>query len=267
MLGVVTSDVTRAALVLLFAGLSASSRLARADEVVPAPPIAVSAPPPATPATPVLFDLGVGTYFPLDIGAEATVELPYRILVQADIGWMPSPYSSTIVGVLGDFGALSSFEQNLITAAIQNSFVGRVSLGWRPFEKLGLEVFAGYTILAVGGSVTGADVIDAFLESKGSNDRFTGMANQSVPLSATLHNVQATVDWRFLLFHDKIVLRASLGYLQCVASSVGITATPSRPAGQAAVNKLSSDVEGFLNPYFTEYVKAPIVGLTAAYRF
>jgi len=33
------------------------------------------------------------------------------------------------------------------------------------------------------------------------------------------------------------------------------------------MNKLNADLEGFLNPYFTEYVKAPVVGLTAAYRF
>jgi len=55
--------------------------------------------------------------------------------------------------------------------------------------------------------------------------------------------------------------------LQCFASSTSVTATPVRPAEQNALNKLNADLQGFLNPYFTEYVKAPIIGMTASYRF
>ena len=63
------------------------------------------------------------------------------------------------------------------------------------------------------------------------------------------------------------MLRASLGYLQCFASTTSVSGSAPRPAGQAALTKLNSDLEGFLNPYFTEYVKAPLIGLNAAYRF
>jgi hypothetical protein len=233
-----------------------------------APARAVDADPQA-PLAPqrVSFDLGAGTYFPLAVGAEATLELPYRLLLQADAGWMPSAYSNATIGLLSDFGALTSFEQDLIKSALQNAFVGRVSAGWRPFSKLGLELFAGYTIIAVGGSVTSSDVVDAFLESEGSSDRSKATTNGDIPIHATLHNVHATIDWRFLLFNDKLVVRASVGYLQCLASSTTVSATASRPAEQAAVGKLNAELEGFLNPYFSEYVKAPIVGLNAAYRF
>jgi hypothetical protein len=212
-------------------------------------------------------DVGAGTYLPLSVGVEGTIELPYRILGQASLGWMPAPYSNTIIDLLGDFGAINPFEQNLIKAAIDNSFVLRLSGGVRPFSTLGLEVFGGYTLLTAGGSLTGADVVDSYLMSTGSSDHATGLANQSIPLRATLHSFHATVDYRFLLWDDRIVLRASLAYLQCVASSTEVTATPARPAAQAAVSKINSELQGFLNPYFTEYVKAPLVGLTASYRF
>jgi hypothetical protein len=223
--------------------------------------------PPAPPAS-VLFDLGAGTFFPLMIGAEGTLELPYRILVQADLGWMPAPYSNTVIDVLGDFGVIDSFERSLLEDAIQSSFVARVSAGWRPFPELGLEVLGGYTILTAGGSVTGADVVDSYLESKGSTDRFTGSASAAgVPLRATLQSFHATVDYRFLLLDDKLVLRASLGYLQCFASSTSVTATPARAVAQANLDRLNADLQAYLNPFFTEYVKVPILGVYAAYRF
>ena len=263
-------------------GLVASS--ARADDATPpAASTAVPSVPPAAPiagpdptmaasatdppARSVLFDLGAGTYFPLMVGAEATVELPHRILVQASAGWMPSPYSNTTIDLLGDFGALTSSEQTLIKDAIQNAFAGRLSLGWRPFAKLGLEALAGYTILTAGGSVSGTDVIDSFLQTSGSSDRYTAISSEGIPLRATLHNFHATVDWRFLLWSDKLVLRASVGYLQCFAASTTVTGTATRPIQAQIAAKLNSELAADLNPYFTEYVKAPLLGVSAAYRF
>jgi hypothetical protein len=245
-----------------------------ADVGQPPPAAAVSSSasdPSSTPAPaaahPVLFDLGAGTYFPTSIGAEATLELPYRILVQSDLGWMPSAYSSAIVGFMGDVGALSATEQNLLNLAIQNSLVFRLAAGWRPFPRLGLEVTIGYTLVSIGGGVSGTDVIQAYLESKGSADQVPADASRQVPLNATLHNFQGTVGWRFLFFEDKLVLRASLSYLECFASSTGISVSTPRPIEQAAINKINSDLQGYLGPYFTEYVKIPVVGVTAAYRF
>jgi len=234
----------------------------------PAPSASDPAPAPTLPPnSPVHVDIGAGTYVPLSIGAEANVELPYRILVRGSIGWMPPAYSDTIINVLGDFGVFDAFEQTLVQAALQNSVVARLSAGWRPFPKLGLEFLAGYTLITLGGSLTGADVVDAYLTSKGSADRMTPLTNRSVPLSATLQSFDATVDWRFLLWDDRIVLRASLAYIQCFASSTGVTATPARPVEQNAIDKVNADIQGYLNPYFTTYVKAPLLGVTAAYRF
>jgi hypothetical protein len=228
--------------------------------------LAVSASAPADPS-PVKLDLGGGTYFPLSVTAEGTIELPYRILLQGDLGWMPAPYSNTIIDLLNAFGAINTFEQDLLKAAIQNSLVARISAGWRPFPALGLEVLAGYTLLAIGGSVTGSDVVDSYLAANGSADRTPADARRDVPLSSTLHSFHATVGWRFLLLDDHLVLRASLAYLQCFASSTSVNETPARPAEQALVGRINTELQNFLNPYYTTYVKVPILGVTAAYRF
>jgi hypothetical protein len=251
----------KSAVVLLILGLQGAAHAAP-EPTAPAP-----APAPASAPAPILVDLGVGTYFPVSLGAEATLELPARILVQADLGFMPSPYSNTVVDLMGDFGVLSSFESNLLKLAVQNSLVARLAAGWRPFSKLGFEALVGYTLVTIGGGVSGSDVVQAYLESRGSADRVPAGTGQEVPLDATLHNFQATLGWRFLLLHDKVVLFASVSYLQCFASSIGVSLSPSRPGAQGVINKINSDIEGYLNPYFTEYVKVPVVGLTAAYRF
>ena len=82
-----------------------------------------------------------------------------------------------------------------------------------------------------------------------------------------MHNFNATIDWRFLFFGDKLVFRASVGYMQCFASSTSVTLSSGRPMEQAAINKINADIQSYLNPYYQEYVKIPVVGLTAAYRF
>jgi hypothetical protein len=61
--------------------------------------------------------------------------------------------------------------------------------------------------------------------------------------------------------------RASLSYFQCFASSTGVSLSSPRRAEQALVDKANSEIQGYLNPYFTEYVKVPVIGLTAGYRF
>ncbi|MCC6527822.1 MAG: hypothetical protein IT373_34575, partial [Polyangiaceae bacterium] len=62
---------------------------AAASADVPAP----DAPEDESPSPP-FFDVALGTYAPLAIGADATVELPGRVLLQGGFGWMPPAYGS-----------------------------------------------------------------------------------------------------------------------------------------------------------------------------
>ncbi|MFO0665850.1 MAG: hypothetical protein U0174_17995 [Polyangiaceae bacterium] len=287
-------------LATLFIG--SAERVAHADEPTPqAPPPATSTttpasdapatqnaqppsapltppPPPTTPSTeshgaeppaekPIKVDLGAGTFFPISFTAEGTVELPYRILVQGDVGWMPSPYSNTIVNLLGAFGVFDPIEEELVKTALKSSFVGRLSAGWRPFPKLGLELLVGYSLVTAGGSLSAREVLGAYLQQKGSGSKIPDDAGKQIPLHTTMHSFHASVGWRFLLLDDHLVLRASLGYLQCLGSNSGIDVTPRSALGQTIINKVNSELSSYLDGYYSTYVKAPIIGVTAAYRF
>jgi hypothetical protein len=117
---------------------------------------------------------------------------------------------------------------------------------------------------SAGGATTEGDIVNAALAEAGSSQRVPAGSGATIPLSATMHNVHATVGWRWLMADDHLVLRASLSYLQCLAASVGVN-VPSQ--GQAMETTINQQLNAFVSPYLTSYVKTPLVGLSAAYRF
>jgi hypothetical protein len=210
------------------------------------------------------IDLGVATEFPISMGGYLGAELPGRILLQVGAGVMPSPYTSAVNGVLTGVGAYDANVGNFIQNAISNSFVLRLSGGWRPFTNHGLELLGGYTLMTLGGSAAEGDIVNAVLMESGSSQRVAAGSGAMIPISATLHNVHATIGWRWLMANDHLVLRASLSYMQCVAANVGVTVPGQSAAMETAV---SGAINAAVSPYLTSYVKTPLVGLSAAYRF
>jgi hypothetical protein len=210
------------------------------------------------------FDVGMSTEFPIAVGGYVGVELPGRLLFQLGAGAMPGAYSGAVNNVLMGVGAYDQVVGKFVDAALGTSFVLRASAGWRPFTNHGLELLGGYTLVTMGGSTTEGDIINAVLAEAGASQRVTPGSGATIPLSATLHNVHATVGWRWLLADDHLVIRASLSYLQCVAANVGVS-LPSQ--GQAMEGLVNQQLNGFVSPFLTSYVKTPLVGLSAAYRF
>ena len=210
------------------------------------------------------FDAGIETDFPIFVGGYLGAELPGRILLQLGAGAMPAAYSGAVNGVLMSSGAYDQTIGGLVQRALGNPFVLRASAGWRPFTNHGLEILGGYTLVMMSGSETEGDIINAVLTEAGASQRVPAGSGVTIPLSATLHNVHVSLGWRWLLADDHIVLRASLSYLQCLAANVGVSV----PAlGQAMESAVNQQLNTFVSPYFTSYVKTPLVGLSAAYRF
>jgi hypothetical protein len=210
------------------------------------------------------LDVGMSTEFPIAVGGFVGIEVPGRLLFQLGAGAMPSAYSGAINSALMGAGAYDQVIGNFIHAALGTSFVLRASAGWRPFTNHGLEILGGYTLVTLGGSTTEGDIINAVLTEAGASQRVTPGSGATIPLSATMHNVHATIGWRWLLAGDHLVIRASLSYLQCVAANVGVS-LPSQ--GQAMETLVNQQLNAFVSPYLTSYVKTPLVGLSAAYRF
>jgi hypothetical protein len=216
---------------------------------------------------PVKFDLGAATEFPIMVlGATTLLEVPYGIQIRADVGWLGSPYSNAINSFLDAIGAYGSgqtatYTSELIQAAVQNSLVVRAGAGWRPFARHGFEIFAGYTLVALGGSLSGQEAITAV-----TGKQFAANEQRlDVTIQSTLHNFNAGFGWRWLFLRDHLVLRLSGEYLQTLASSTSLTL--SGASGSRDLPNISAALNNYLNGIYLTYVKTPVVSLGLAYRF
>jgi hypothetical protein len=224
-------------------------------------PTAESAPDAAGPEPrPPFFDLAAGTEFPLGLGPQLTLEVPFRILLQAEAAWMPAAYGSTINAFIQAFGREGAVVGPVIEEALADSFVFRASGGWRPFKNYGFEITAGYTLIKVAGEAPAeivGDIADDF------EDRIDESQIEAVAFDSTLHNFHVALGWRWLLFEDHMVIRVNLGYTQTVGASSSIE-LPEHPELETELNPV---VDEELERILTRDIKLPVIGLNAGYRF
>lgn len=209
----------------------------------------------------VLFDLGVGTYVPLMMGISGTLQIPYRIVLQAELGFMPRAYTSMINNILVGVSAYDETTASIIDSALGNSMVVRLSAGVKPFRKAGLEIFAGYTLAALGGGLSGAEALEAVTGKDLPDD-----LGQEIPMHTVLHSLHLGVGWRFLI-KKRFVVRPSLWYMQAIGSNSAIDLTARTRPGQQALDQVNTGVNSYLNGIYTDYVKVPLIGIWGAYRF
>jgi len=209
------------------------------------------------------FAAGVGTDFPMDVGARFDLEMPFRIRLSTTFGFMPKPYAATINGFLEGVGVYDDNVGNLIEATLQSSFVWRTHVGWRPFAAHGFYVDAGYGLVTLGGSTTSSELVSAatgqtFPSSEGNR-------THDFNANLTLHMVDAELGWLFtLLPHWQ--LRVALGRAFTVGSSTSITPQfqVRSPAATAAFEQYA---ESFLNDEVRSYAMTPVVSVGTAYVF
>jgi hypothetical protein len=211
------------------------------------------------------FDIGCATEVPLMVGGQLTLELPYRILLQGEVGVLPAAYVNGIDSVLTGTGAYDASTSALVRSTLQNSLVVRASAGFRPFANHGLELMGGYTLASLGGGVSARAAVEAA----------SGVAvpaeipDAEIQLRTTIHSLHASVGWRWIV-GDHFVVRASVAYLQAVGSSSSLAApaaVSAVPGVAARVDQVSQALDTTLNSTYTKYAKMPVVGLSLGYRF
>lgn len=213
------------------------------------------------------FDLGVGTEAPISVGGLLTAELPHRFLLQLGVGVVPQAYADGIDGLMQAFGAHDEIVSQVVRGSLGNAAVVRASIGGRPFEGHGFEILGGYTLITGGGAVAAADAVNAILVQSGASFQMPAGFTADIPIGATLHNFHASIGWRWLLADDRLVLRASLSYLQTVASRIDVTIPSSATEVVPYQGVINEQVNAYLGPYLAKYAKAPTLGLSAAVRF
>jgi hypothetical protein len=207
------------------------------------------------------FDLAAMTVVPITLGGQASIEIPGRILLQGDLGWMPPGYGSAINGLVQSFGAYDPEVGALVSGALDGAFVARLSAGWRPFPSAGFEITGGYTYIGLSGSVDAADVAGA-LGGEVASGLAARLVAEPIELSSHLHNFHVALGWRWVVW-DHLVIRANLGYTQTLGSSSSID-IPGQPALTAIANPV---VDQTLGDIYKTYVKLPFIALGAGYRF
>lgn len=208
----------------------------------------------------VRFDLTAGTTFPLHLGAQGVLELPYRIQIAAEIGWMPPAYLDAINAVSTSAGWYSTTDASLISAALDNALVARLAVGWRPFPSEGFEVRAGYTGAFLGGGLSGADAIQA------ATGRDVSGSGREIPLQATAHGFHVSLGWAWTI-ERVVVIRVELAYYQMVYTHTWIATQGSNARQEQVLTDASHALDTYLNGLLTTYVKTPTLSLWVGYRF
>jgi len=113
-------------------------------------PQPVSAQVPDAPDTEWAQSVEALTDFPIHVGGGIHVTAPHSLRLRTSVGVLPSRYLDTIYGV----NAADGYDETtaaLLSAALKNSLVWQVQLGWRPWTEHGFYLAGGYSLIALGG--------------------------------------------------------------------------------------------------------------------
>ncbi len=210
---------------------------------------------------PFALDLSAATWVPLSIGPELSVELPGRVLAQLHVGWMPELYSQTLTDSLEGAGVYDAQVSALVDGALQSATTWRLAAGWRPFAAHGLELGVGYMHVALDGATRTRELLP--LVPPDVAERLDAeLGDVGINLDSSIHHVTLAAGWRWLVA-DRIVIRASVGYMQAFASNstLEIESFPELTSLSAPT------VEAVLHDHYMRYIKTPVVGLGVGYRF
>jgi hypothetical protein len=211
---------------------------------------------------PVSIDVAAGTLVPISMGPELSLELPGRVLLMGHLGWMPEMYSDTLTNVLEDAGAYDDTVGRLIDGGFESATTWRIAAGWRPFARLGLEFWAGYAHVSLAGNTTITELLPIVSSTLAARLDNEVVPDSRIDLNSSIDHFTVAIGWRWLVA-EHVLIRANLGYMQSFASdsSVAIENYPQE-------SRLAEPyVDGILHDHYMRYIKLPVVGLSAGYRF
>lgn len=198
------------------------------------------------------------TTAPLEVGVRARTEGPGRMQLSAGLGYLPNGYIDLFNGVATELGAYDQTTADLIGFAIQRSALASLDVGWRPAASLGLRCGLGYSLAALGGDGTGAELLATAAgvglpESAGAR-----RGALAVDLSATVHFLRPEVGWT-LPVGARSVLEAGVGGAFTVASHARVT--PLRGGSSGPLGAFVSETEDWLETTLNRWVHTPAVSL------
>lgn len=202
------------------------------------------------------------TDFPVNVGAQISLELPYGFRINSSFGVLPSAYLDAVTSVFVSAGTFDNTTASLINDALGNSFVWRAHLGWRPFRDAGFYLEVGYGRISLQGGLGAADVISTVTDQ--SLPRGTPEDLQ-LGIDSTLHMFDAELGWE-LVIAEHLVLRFALGAALTVGSETTLT-PPASAQNLPQIDEYIAEAEGTLDGLYQRYVFTPTFSVGLGYRF
>jgi len=248
----------------------------------PEPPPDEPAAPPASKPTPTRkslrdgpyhLDLRVQTDFPVAVGARLNAEFPHRMMLSTAVGTLPGSYVDVINAVVVAADGYDDATADVIRSALASSLVWRTHIGWRPLSRRGWYFEGGYGLVTLGGGITGQEAIVLLTGGTdpgggGGGGMGGGSAALNYDVRSTLHMLDVETGWRWLLWHDRIVLNAAVGFAGTVAAKTTMEPKDTTAlTDTAALQALAKEGEDYLDDIYTSYVFTPVVTVGVGYRF
>lgn len=211
------------------------------------------------------LSLDIQTEAPVAITLGLSLEMPAGIRIKTGVGIVPSPYVELINVISTEAGWYDAATATLISATIDNSFIWRTHLGWRPFAEYGFYFGAGYSLVALGGGLTGPEIVAAVVADP---PQGTGQGQSALEIDATamLHMLDLEIGYEWLIT-EIWTLRVGLGGTFTVAGSSELTVDTAGASQPQWAGPLTSKGEAYLDDVFTSYVHTLTLNLAFGYRF
>lgn len=208
--------------------------------------------------------LGLGTNFPLDVGARFSARSPGGLRGTFSMGYLPRAYVRTINSVVVKVGGYDQATAELVQAALQSSMVLRSHFGWSPFQTFGPYAEVGYGFVSLGGSATTGEVLAQIID-RPLPPSAVATVPETFTVDAVLHQVDVEIGWDIPMSRQ-LELRAGIGAAITIAADSSINpqyeTLPTFP-----LEPFTNFAEAYLERLFTTYAHVPVASASLGYRF
>ena len=202
--------------------------------------------------------------FPLQVGLGAQLDGPRGFRLHSSLGVLPSSYLDSIHAIAEAAEWYGPTTAQLTSAALEDSVVWRTQVAWRPFTGSGFYFGGGYTLTALGGGLTGAELLTAVT---GKTIPSAADMQQSLNVNAATHMLDVEHGWEWFLM-EKLVLRAGLAGSFTVASQTEISPSREIPRRfEAAVDELLRAGEDYLDDTLQSYIHTAVLIVSVGWQF
>lgn len=205
------------------------------------------------------------TDFPLDAGGRLSLELPLRLRLGTSFGVIPDGYVDAVNGLLVAAGGYSEDTGEIVSAALESSFIWRLAAGWRPLPEHGFYFEVGYALATLGAGVDGRTLYDAALTidvpGGGQDNEFI---LRRYRIDSMLHLLTAEVGWEWV-FADAWVVRVGAGMVATIAAGTEMGYRAQR-SGPLQHDELSAAYAAWLDDVYTSALFAPTVTVALGLR-